>query len=126
VLFRSRNSGDRNSGNRNSGNRNSGDWNSTNYETGCFNSIQAKTIRVFNKDYSVEEWNNTAKPSFLRFDLIKDKTYKESFISSFEKINNKNEIKLLLKLPNFDYKVFEQISGITKVMITKKLKELKN
>ena len=81
---------------------------------------------MFNKDYSVEEWNNTAKPSFLRFDLIKDKTYKESFISSFEKINNKNEIKLLLKLPNFDYKVFEQISGITKVMITKKLKELKN
>jgi hypothetical protein len=119
------NSGDSNSGDSNSGNWNSGNWNSTNYESGCFNSIKTKTIRVFNKDCSLEKWNNTDKPSFLRFGLIKDKTYKESFIESFNNIKDKNEIELLLKLPNFNYKVFEEISGISKSMITKKLKELK-
>jgi hypothetical protein len=120
-----RNTGDWNTGNRNTGYWNTGDWNTTNYETGFFNTVENKIIRVFNKEISKRIWDNAYKPNFLYFDLIEGKTYKESFQESFNKINNKNEIEQLLKLPNFNYKVFEKISGITKTMINKKKKEMK-
>ena len=39
------------------------------------------------------------------------------------KINaNKEDVAKTLKLPNFNYKLFEEITGITKKMITDKLK----
>lgn len=37
-------------------------------------------------------------------------------------LTTKDDVKLLLQLPNFDYDVFEEISGITKAMIMRKLK----
>jgi len=46
--------------------------------------------------------------------------YKEAWKNSFEKAT-KEDVALTLILPNFDYKVFEEISGITKKMIDKKL-----
>jgi hypothetical protein len=113
------NTGNWNTGNWNTGHSNTGDWNICNGETGFFNSIESKTIRVFNKEILREVWINTKKPIFIRFELKGD--YKESFIKSF-KDTTKEDVDLLLKLPNFDYKVFEEISGITKKMIEDKLK----
>jgi len=53
---------------------------------------------------------------------LKKYDYKEAFIKSFNKAS-KSDVKLLLGLPNFNYKVFEDISGISKKMITAKLNE---
>ena len=113
-----RNTGDRNTGNRNTGNRNTGDWNTVNNESGFFNTIQHKQIRVFNKLIDKQLWDKYKKPKFIYFDLEGD--YKESFIKSF-KNTSKEDIKLLINLPNFDYKIFEEISGITKNMIENKI-----
>lgn len=138
------NSGDKNSGNRNSGNRNSGNWNtgswntgnwntgncntgnwnSTNRETGYFNSVSSKKIRVFNKECSVEVWENAEKPQFIyKICLTKMEegklitySYKEAWLNAWNKAKNKSdwekEYKLLINLPNFDKKVFKEITGI--------------
>jgi hypothetical protein len=113
------NTGDNNTGHRNTGHRNTGKWNSCDKETGFFNTKQSETIRVFNKDYSREEWENCDKPNFLYFELKSD--YKKDFIESFNN-TSKEDVELLLKLPNFDYEVFKEISGISKRMIMNKLK----
>lgn len=113
------NTGDYNTGDYNTGDRNTGDWNMCDDETGMFNTINKNTIRVFNKEIDRNVWDNCIKPSFIYFDLVGD--YKESFINSFNK-TDKNDVELLIKLPNFNYDVFEEISGITKRMIDKKLR----
>ena len=112
------NTGNRNTGDWNTGNRNTGDWNTVNNESGFFNTIQHKQIRVFNKLIDKQLWDKYKKPKFIYFDLEGD--YKESFIKSF-KNTSKEDIKLLINLPNFDYKIFEEISGITKNMIENKI-----
>jgi len=48
-------------------------------------------------------------------------TYQEAWKNSFDKAT-KEDIALTLKIPNFTYKKFEAISGITKKMIDLKLK----
>ena len=139
--------GARNTGDSNTGDSNTGDWNACNYETGFFNIKQDENIRVFGKKCKRIDWETAVKPSFICFDLTKwifpdDMTvqeknnypeyqtldgylrkyeYKEAFLNSF---NNapKSDVELLLKLPNFNYKIFEEISGISKKMIQQKLK----
>jgi len=86
-----------------------------------FNTIKPKTILVFNKECDRELWNNCNKPSFIYFDLV-DNDYKKSFQASFKKAD-KEDVALLLKLPNFDYVVFEEISGISKKMIIQKVQK---
>ena len=138
------NSGYRNSGDSNSGNRNSGNWNSCNHETGHFNNKENKHLNVFNKKCLKSTWNKAEKPSFLYFNLtewvaytntemkkdpkkelikgyLKTLDYKTAFKQSFNQAS-KEDVKLLLKLPNFDHKVFEEISSITKKEIEVKLK----
>ena len=51
---------------------------------------------------------------------LKKYEYKEAFIKSFE-MATKEDTELLLRLPNFNYKIFEEISGITRKMINQKL-----
>ena len=46
--------------------------------------------------------------------------YKEAWKESFNK-TTKEDVKKTLALPNFNYKIFEEISGITKKMIQDKL-----
>jgi hypothetical protein len=58
-------------------------------------------------------------PNYFYFELEKD--YKESWIKSFNKATKK-DVKDTIKLPNFSYKIFEEISGITEEMITVRLK----
>jgi len=131
------NSGYRNSGDRNSGDSNSGYWNSGNWNSGYFNSITPDEILVFNKPCKRILWNNCTKPHFIFFDLtrwipfsdmtddekknnpqaettggyLKTFDYKEAWRQAYDNADKK-EIELLKALPNFDAKVFEEITGI--------------
>ena len=132
------NSGHSNSGNCNSGDRNSGDWNSCNKETGYFNSVSPNIINVFNTPISIKTWESCDKPNFI-YNLILNKwisfenmtdeekidypkayvcqgylkqfSYKEVWKNAFDN-RNEDDLELLKALPNFDAKVFEEISGI--------------
>jgi len=141
------NTGNSNTGDSNTGNWNTGNWNTCGYETGFLNTVQNEYIRIFNKKYKKTEWDKINKPCFFYFDLtewislnqmtVKEKNanpsyktaegylkkyeYKDAFIKSFNN-TNKQDVELLLQLPNFDYKIFEEISGISKKMIREKLK----
>ena len=128
-----RNSGYRNSGHRNSGHRNSGDWNSGDWNSGYFNTNTPK-IRIFNKETEVKR-EDINFPDYFYFDLIewiedKSKTeegylkvydYKEAWKNSFEKADIE-DVKKTLELPNFDYEIFEEITGISKRDFDKRLR----
>lgn len=127
----------RNSGNSNSGNSNSGYWNSGNNNSGCFNTKTPADILVFNKKCKISIWENARKPNFLFFDLtrwvsfsdmtpeeknadllaemrggyLKKMEYKEAFQLAYSRASDEDKA-LLLKLPNFNKKVFCKISGI--------------
>ena len=138
------NSGNWNSGNSNSGDRNSGNWNSGNWNSGYCN-LDAPLIRIFGKnttktrdeiyfpDYfnfelnrwiNVSEMTDKEKEKFGWYKTtegyLKKVEYKEAWRISFEKAD-KEDVSKTLKLPNFNYKIFEKISGITKKMIQSKL-----
>ena len=132
------NAGDRNSGYRNTGNFNAGAFNATDRETGFFNSTSSKTIRAFNKECSMKDWENAEKPGFI-YDInitewidesemtdvekeenesykttkgyLKEYTYKEAWANAYKKASE-SDIELLKALPNFDAEVFRDISGI--------------
>ena len=130
------NSGDWNSGNRNSGDWNSGDWNSGSYNSGFFNT-DCPPVRIFNKETDVSR-DDIEFPNFLYFDLnvwvsydtatneekeehkteietcggfLKALPYKKAFRIAWDKAG-KEEHKKLLKLPNWNNKIFMEISGI--------------
>ena len=132
------NTGNRNSGNWNSGNRNSGNWNSGDGNSGYLNTITPDTILVFNKECSREIWNKAIKPDFMYFNVLnkfiytrdmtdeekennpnyetlggylRKMTYKEAWKHSWNNANKENR-KLVLKLPNFDNEIFKEITGI--------------
>jgi hypothetical protein len=102
------NTGNWNTGGWNTGNCNTGDWNKSNRNTGFFNTIDPD-IQVFNKPCKREDWENVNKPSFIYFDL--NGTYRESWRKAYDSASDE-EKRLLVKLPNFDAKVFQEISGI--------------
>ena len=139
----SRNSGNRNSGNYNTGNCNSGNWNSGDNNSGYLNTSTQEYCFIFNKPVEKSVLSITKFPAFMRFTLtewipdskmsqqeknqhpeyattggyLKKYTYKEAFRKSFEVARRKpdwpKQRQLLLNLPNFDAKIFEEISGIT-------------
>ena len=133
------NSGDCNSGNRNSGNCNSGDWNTTNYSSGCFNTIEEK-IRMFNKPskWTYNDWLKSDAYFIMKKLNCGIAWISEKEMTEEEKKNhpeyktiggylrecntdepqkkwdclsedNKKEI---MSLPNFDEKIFYEITGI--------------
>ena len=131
-----RNSGYRNSGNRNSGSCNSGSWNSGSWNSGFFNSDEPN-IRMFNKDTNLKRGDINI-PSWCCFSLtvwvshdtateeekekykreietfggyLKTLEYKEAWKLAWSKAS-KEEHKQLLKLPNWNNKVFIEITGI--------------
>ncbi len=131
------NSGNRNSGNWNSGNRNSGDWNSGDWNSGYFNSTTPDTILVFNKLCSLKKFSEVTLPNFLYFELtywvdeseltdaekaddpnffirggqLRKKDYKTAFKESWDKANPSDRERIR-DMPNFDAKIFFEISGI--------------
>ncbi len=135
-----RNSGDRNSGDGNSGNGNSGYWNSgygnsTNRSSGIFNSEEG-TVRMFNKETNLK-WDEIIHPNFYEFFLnkwipesemtddekkadpqffvrggyLKTFTYEEAW-ANYWRDTDEEDRQRVLNLPNFDAKVFKDITGI--------------
>ena len=102
------NTGNCNTGNWNTGNLNTGNWNTGNRNTGFFNTIDPD-IQVFNRPCKRENWENANKPGFIYFDL--SKTYEESWRKAYDSASDEEKL-LLVKLPNFNAKVFQEISGI--------------
>jgi hypothetical protein len=143
------NSGNSNSGDCNSGNYNSGDYNSGNYNSGFFNTNIPK-LRMFNKltnktreEIKIPLWLNINLNVWVNVENMSDEekqqfwwykttkgflrttSFKECFKINFLK-TSLEELKETLKLPNFDYKIFEEITGITKKMFVERIKKLKN
>ena len=137
------NSGYHNSGNYNSGYRNSGNWNSGNWNSGYLNTSAQKYSFIFNKQVEKSVLAHIEFPEFMCFTLIewipdykmsqqekerhpeyvttggylKEYTYKEAFRKSFADARRKpdwpKQRQMLLDLPNFNARIFEEISGIT-------------
>ena len=130
------NNGDCNSGSCNSGSWNSGSWNSGSWNSGFFNSDEPN-IRMFNKDTNLKRGDINI-PSWCYFSLtvwvshdtateeekekhkremetcggyLKTLDYKEAWKLAWSKAS-KEEHKQLLKLPNWNNKVFIEITGI--------------
>ena len=135
------NSGNGNSGDWNSGNWNSGDWNKTDFSNGCFNTFEPK-IYMFNRptDWTYRDWiNSEAFDLFRRIDdrpLIwidfcdmteeEKAAHKEAETTGgyLKKVDTsdcvrvwwakltKSEKAVIKALPNFDPKIFKEITGI--------------
>lgn len=103
------NRGFANSGSFNVGNRNSGKWNIGNRNSGYFNTIPPK-IFMFNKPVDVEI-SDIKLPKWLNF---------PNPPKAFERASVE-EIEQTLNLPNFDYEIFERITGVSKSDFERKL-----
>ena len=138
------NTGYRNTGDNNSGDNNSGNWNTGDNNTGYFN-VDTSKVRIFGKETDILR-ENIVFPNYFYFNItvwveyenmneeekkanpfakftegyLKTYGYKEAFRNSFEKASIE-EIKQTLKLPNFDYGIFEEISGISKLDFDRRL-----
>ena len=144
-----RNTGAWNTGSWNTGACNAGDWNAGDWNTGLFNTNEPK-LRMFNKktDYYKQDINDKFTiPDYLYFNLtewinkdnmtneekevysyyettngyLKKYEYKESCLKSFKENCDKKQAQQTIDLPNFDYSLFEKITGITKAMLEAKL-----
>lgn len=136
------NIGSYNTGNYNIGNSNMGSWNKSSNCAGIFNTIKSNSLCAFNKPVKEEDLKHIRFPLFLNISLnsfvkaefmstnekkenpsykviggyLKANDYKEAFRKNFENLKLSSnfhwEIKLLKRLPNFDAKVFYEITGI--------------
>ena len=135
------NSGNRNSGDWNSGDWNSGDWNKTSFSSGVFNTNEAK-ILMFNKpsDWTFRDWLdskaryllNQIKHDLLEWvwsenmtDAEKEQHPEHTTTGGYLKVLDESECgqkwwdslsyndkMVIASLPNFDVKIFEEITGI--------------
>ena len=135
------NSGDRNSGLCNSGNWNSGDWNKTSFSAGVFCTEQPKLI-MFNKptEITFDQWRCSDACRLLNridfrpteFIWSSDMTDEEKAAhpewetteGHLEKLDisecchdwwmnlNMDEKRVIQNMPNFDAKIFKEITGI--------------
>jgi hypothetical protein len=122
-----RNSGDWNSGNRNSGTCNSGSWNSCRGDQNYLSTRSSGIIRVFNKPCEKYTWDTAEIPDFFYFSLtewteddsragggyLKTYDYKEAWSKAWANALEKDK-RRLEKLPNFDWEVFTELTGIEK------------
>ena len=135
------NSGDCNSGNWNSGNYNSGDWNKCYYSNGCFNTIEPK-IYLFNQlsEWTYRDWLNSDACRLLNqipgdvlgYVWFEDMTDKEKaahpeavvtggYLKRLDQVKSPGiwwnglsdaKKKIIKSIPNFDKKIFKEITGI--------------
>mgnify|MGYP005756314351 CR=1 FL=1 len=136
------NSGDWNSGYGNSGYGNSGSWNSGDGNAGIFNTGACEYAFAFNQLVKKQDLECLPSIPFLRFNLVewipekhmlpeekkqhpeyvttggylKKYDYKKAFRKSFEEARREpdwpEQLEMLKALPNFDARIFEEISGI--------------
>ena len=133
-----RNTGHWNTGSQNTGNRNTGGFNKCNHSTGFFNT-QERTITIFNKDsgmtydefysskyydalnsapFVLTEWHEFTEAekndSIIRQSIggkLISYTYEEACANWWKLLSN--EAKETIKnIPNFDAKIFKEITGI--------------
>lgn len=106
------NIGNFNTGSLNIGDLNTGDFNIGNNHNGFFNTESPKRC-MFNKDLKVP-FEQIQFPSWLN--CVRNFQFKTAF-------NNASiaDVKLTLKLPNFDYNIFKKITGISKKDFQRKL-----
>ena len=135
------NSGNLNSGDYNSGNLNSGDWNKTSFSAGVFCTEQPKLI-MFNKptEMTFGEWRNSGACRLLdRIDFRPIEFIWSSDMTDEEKAThpdwetiqgylkkrdisecchdwwmnlNMDEKRVIQNMPNFDAKIFKEITGV--------------
>ena len=141
-----RNSGDCNSGDCNSGDRNSGDWNKCSFSNGCFNTVEPK-IYLFNKpsDWTYRDWLNSdaryllnqIRGDVLEYVWFEDMTDAEKATHPEAKVTggylkqldnsecgsiwwrglNDYEKSVIKAIPNFDKKIFKDITGVDVDMV---------
>jgi hypothetical protein len=111
-----RNTGYRNTGDRNTGDRNTGNWNTGNFHAGAFNTKDAEFVYLFDKPIKKKDYDKIEFPSYFFFNLDAKGDYKNSWKKSFLNAS-KEEKEATIKLPNFNFKVFEEITGITQKML---------
>ena len=134
------NSGSYNSGHFNSGDYNSGDWNECDFSSGCFNTEEQK-IYFFNQpsDWTYRDWvcSEARKilsdmPKVLEYVQLSDMTDEERKkhpeaettggylreMDNTETVNlwwkelSEENKEIILSIPNFDRRIFKQITGI--------------
>ncbi len=133
------NTGYRNTGYRNTGDFNTGDWNQCDRSTGLFNT-QERTITIFNKDsgfffdeirntewywllrdrpFILTEWieytEEEKKESIIRQAIggyLKEYSYKEACQNWWNSYSDEEKEYLAENIPNFDRKIFKEITGI--------------
>ena len=136
------NSGKYNSGDYNSGDYNCGDWNKTCFSNGCFNTQEPK-IFIFNKlsDWTYQDWLNSDARCLLmncpsntlswiwKDDMTDEEkkghpeyTVTGGFLKHVKKETERqiwwdklstDKKDAILNIPNFDKKIFKEITGIT-------------
>jgi len=135
ILRKALKANDKNSGYRNSGDCNSGNWNSGDKNSGMFNTNEPN-VRMFNKDTSVK-WEDVKLPNFFYFNLnewiqeeamtdeekkeypeykitggyLRMVEYKDAWRKAWDNAKL-SERKKVLDLPNYDNKIFKEITGI--------------
>ena len=133
-----RNTGYRNTGHWNTGHWNTGHWNKCNYSTGFFNTKE-QNVTIFNQpsgmsyedfinskyydalassNFTLTEWiyytEEEKKESIIRQCIggyLKSYTYQEACKNWWNGMSEDNR-KIVMSIPNFDKKVFEEITGI--------------
>ena len=135
------NSGNWNSGDRNSGDWNSGDWNKTDFSSGCFNTVEPK-IYLFNKtsEWTYRDWLKSDARcilkgcpagvlGYVRFEDMSDEEkaahpeakvtggylkqmYTSERASIWWRKLSKQEKSTVMEIPNFDRKIFKEITGV--------------
>lgn len=110
------NSGNLNVGSMNSGSCNTGHYNSGNDNTGFFNTDSPKA-RCFNQECDIDvmkiKFPGTQEFTLTEFkdDKLVTYDYKEAWKNFWNSINDDRKQEFL-NLPNFDSKIFEEITGI--------------
>jgi len=107
------NTGHTNTGNWNTGNWNTGRFNTGNWNTGCFNTKEPDYYELFNKVISKKEYNNINFPSWL---------FNGGDLKKALKGASKQEIDETVKLPNFSYDIFKEVTGLSKAMLLRHMK----
>jgi len=108
------NYGDHNSGDYNFGDHNFGDYNHNQFNYGNFNyGYHSNKFYCFDQPCSPEIWEKAKLPEFLKFIPDWSLSYKNNFRKAW-KTASETDKKLLEKLPNFNWEIFTDITGIEK------------
>lgn len=134
------NTGNRNTGDGNTGNGNTGSWNTGDWNTGFFNTndgvtfafnkplkmsrsefLSNKGVKILNRNYENNWWiysrsmtneEKAAHPEYTTAGgYLKTVSFKEGCKIMWDKLTDEEKAEVT-KIPNFDSKIFEEITGI--------------